>query len=404
MTALLVKYTLRLEQKPLAQIIKSSLQAIFPLILLGSFTQIFSAVVFAKEGFINTIFELTKWFPYCQQGQQVTDLLTNFTLGLVALLLAYFVAKNTLIVHQAEPGLAGVTAVLAYFVMTSGNNPSSLFNLRWYGVDKLWLGFLLGWLVGEIFLHLHLGKTADIQAFTALFASLLLALVLHFGIYLLQTFNVIDFDGQILWRYSFHAQFWTVLAYGFLAGLFSWLGLIGSFKTIVLSDSGQNLTYALTHKSYANLPSRFNEYTLYKTYGLIGGIGGVFALLVAIILIARTKKLYQVGLLTMLPTFFGGQLASIVGLPVLLNPIFVIPYLLTPVLNMLIGAGLISSGLLLPTVLPVSYGTPGLLLGFLGSGGDYKMLFAALVIFALDVAIYIPFVQAAEQVSGSENA
>ena len=99
-----------------------------------------------------------------------------------------------------------------------------------------------------------------------------------------------------------------------------------------------------------------------------------------------------------LPAIFNANLPLMLGIPIIFNPIFIIPILVTPLLNMFLGSVTIGLGLLPPLVYPVPAGTPGLLTPLIASGGNWLGILITIVLLVIDVLIYIPFVKIAERV------
>ncbi|MCC5299757.1 PTS transporter subunit EIIC, partial [Staphylococcus aureus] len=66
----------------------------------------------------------------------------------------------------------------------------------------------------------------------------------------------------------------------------------------------------------------------------MAGVGAVLALLVAILLVSRSQKDKKVSLLSLFPSLFNNGASFMVGIPVLLNLLYVIPFLLIPLVNM----------------------------------------------------------------------
>ncbi|SUP59080.1 EIICB-Lac [Weissella viridescens] len=87
-----------------------------------------------------------------------------------------------------------------------------------------------------------------------------------------------------------------------------------------------------------------------------------------------------------------------IGLPVLFSPIYLIPFIFVPTINVCLGAILIGLKAMPPSIYPVPIGTPGPLIAFMGSGGNCVALFAGIVMFIIDVMIYIPFVKLDERI------
>ena len=85
-----------------------------------------------------------------------------------------------------------------------------------------------------------------------------------------------------------------------------------------------------------------------------------------------------------------------VGVPVLLNLVYLVPFLLAPMVNMGIAAIALALRLMPAAVVPD--GTPSLLYAFIGTGGSLRALSVSLFCFAVDVAIFIPFVRLSNKV------
>ena len=82
-----------------------------------------------------------------------------------------------------------------------------------------------------------------------------------------------------------------------------------------------------------------------------------------------------------------------VGIPVLLNLLYVIPFLLIPLVNMGIAAVALCFKLMPAAVYPVPDGTPSLLYAFIGTGGSLRALAVSIFCFTVDVLLYLPFVR-----------
>lgn len=87
-----------------------------------------------------------------------------------------------------------------------------------------------------------------------------------------------------------------------------------------------------------------------------------------------------------------------IGLPVMFNPLYLIPFVLTPILNIVIAAIAIIAHIMPPVVYPVPMGTPGPLVAFIGTGGNFVALIIGVIVFFIDIIVYIPFVRLNEQI------
>lgn len=115
----------------------------------------------------------------------------------------------------------------------------------------------------------------------------------------------------------------------------------------------------------------------------MGGSGILLGLIIAILLISNNKRTIKVANWSIMPVFFGANMPLILGLPLILNPIYFIPFLLTPIINLTISGILMALKLIPVIVYPVLEGTPGILVPFVGSGGNIAMLVYSLFLLIL---------------------
>ena len=89
------------------------------------------------------------------------------------------------------------------------------------------------------------------------------------------------------------------------------------------------------------------------------------------------------------------------GLPIVMNPIYVVPFILAPVSGNIIGWLATSVFKIIPPVtLDIGWTTPGFLIPFLGSGGTNRLsLVVGLLCVAVSTLIYLPFVAAAAKLN-----
>lgn len=137
-------------------------------------------------------------------------------------------------------------------------------------------------------------------------------------------------------------------------------------------------------------------------FATFGGGGSTLSLLIAMFFFCRSKRIKQLGKLAIIPGIFGINEPVIFGLPIVLNPTILIPFVLTPLFNivvswftMYIGLVPITNGVLLP------WTTPPILSGFLASGWQGAVL--QLVLIILGVFIYLPFIKTIDKQYLSEE-
>ena len=81
-----------------------------------------------------------------------------------------------------------------------------------------------------------------------------------------------------------------------------------------------------------------------------------------------------------------------------LNPLFLVPYVFLPVVNMLLAASMIAIHLIPAPAYNVLSGTPGPLYAFIATNGTWQALIFSMLLFAFDILLYLPIVKMAKDI------
>ncbi|WHL21711.1 PTS sugar transporter subunit IIC [Streptococcus iniae] len=411
MQEILFYHLLLLRKKRLVQITQKTLVSVFPFMLLTAILLVFSESIFNDVGFINSLFGISKWFP---SFTMITSLLSHLVLlfvGLMAPLTTYFAAKYTAGSYGRSTGTAGISAFLFSLIFYSrelfeaprSDNFLSPIHLSVH--FNLLLAILIGYVIGHIFrlsnplddeivdeYFIYRPRTMRPIIITTLFGIISNLLLILARQYKLTTsiegfLTHLFFNGRGIIQVSINS---------ILRSLSAWVGSSSPYKEIGLlndNDALTNLNAALGKGSSNTIPFLFTDTNLYAAYGALAGIGGMVAFIVAILWKSTSRKNQSVGLRSLFPALFNHGASCMVGIPIFFNLIYVIPFLLVPVINVLLAAVFLSLKLMPPAVYPVPNGTPNILYAFIGSVGNLRSLIVSLVLFAVDVFIYVPFVQ-----------
>ena len=127
-----------------------------------------------------------------------------------------------------------------------------------------------------------------------------------------------------------------------------------------------------------------------------GGGGSTLSLLIAMFLFCNSVRVKDIAKISIVPGIFGINEPVIYGLPMVLNPIMVLPLIFTPVVNIVVAWFAMSTGLVpLCNGIMLPWSTPPLISGFLLCGWQGVLLQLGLI--ALGVAIYLPFIKALDR-------
>ncbi|EOT48566.1 MULTISPECIES: PTS sugar transporter subunit IIC [Enterococcus] len=128
---------------------------------------------------------------------------------------------------------------------------------------------------------------------------------------------------------------------------------------------------------------------------IIGGSGSVLAL-AFLMMRSKSKQLRTVGKVGFLPSIFGISEPLIFGTPLMLNPIFFIPFIFTSVFNGIVTYLSMSSGLVGKTFAVFSWQMPAPIGAFL-STMDWRSVILVTVLIFLDGLMYYPFLKVYEK-------
>ena len=411
----LVPRLLWFRQTNFYRIIQRTLMLTFPFILIGTFSQIIQLTVLTKTGFIASIFHLSKWVPYYRYLHYPFDSLTTLTLNGVAVVAAFGAAKYHAKLNQRDDQLAGLTAAIALLIVAyqyTNQNQVGIFNTLLIGTNGLTGALIVGGLTGLCFKWFSKSVPAQSSPHTAdiltrTFSSLLpMAVILILAVAVSLALNwlmIITYSTESWSAFQKYAMtshsLWLTFGMAVLTLILEIFGLVGPYQERLVTNSATmtaNLNYALTHHSAYHVPYPYTANTLYHAFGTFGGTGMLLALVIAIYIGSNNHNYHVVARWSLLPALFNSNGPLLTGLPVLYNPIYLIPFVLAPVVNMGLAALAIGFHWIPPVVYPVPVGTPGPLIAFIGTNGNVVALLFGTVDLALSVVIYLPFMRSAE--------
>ena len=129
----------------------------------------------------------------------------------------------------------------------------------------------------------------------------------------------------------------------------------------------------------------------YQWFIFIGGSGTTIGL--AILLLFKSKSQYgkTLGKVAFVPALFNINEPMIFGCPIILNPVLLIPFVLTPTICAIIGWIATELGLVNRVVASAPWTLPGPIGAFLATNGDIRAFILNVLLIILSVIIYLPF-------------
>ena len=132
----------------------------------------------------------------------------------------------------------------------------------------------------------------------------------------------------------------------------------------------------------------------------IGGAGATIGLVLALAWLARrkhaSKQAKTLAPLTVVPGLFNINEPTMFGLPVVLNILLLIPFVLAPIVNLVVAYAAMATGLVPLTYTAPGWTTPPIISGFLATG-SIRASVLQIVLIVLDILIYLPFIASVEK-------
>ena len=205
------------------------------------------------------------------------------------------------------------------------------------------------------------------------------------------------------------SQGWfSVVLLAFLVQLFWFFGLHGHnvlgpvMDGIYLPALLENTAAYEATKDVSQLPYLWTRGS-FDAYGQMGGSGVTIALIIAIFLFSKRQEYRAVAKLSAPMGIFNINEPITFGIPMVLNPLFVVPWLIVPPVCVGIAYAATAAGLIPPVYVSIPWITPPGLYAFLAPGGNVMAGLVSLFNVFVAFCIWAPFVIAANKVQAPQD-
>lgn len=424
MEATLVPFAAKLNAQRHVAAVRDAFTLAFPLTLAGSIITLINYAILSPDGFIAKILHLGDLIPSLSDFQAVLSPVLNGTANIMSILIVFLTAYKLAGEKKGDQVLSGVTAIGTYFIVypnyVNVDQVGNTLPMNFMGAQGLFVALLVGLLVGEFLTALQKNKRLAIKmpdavppAVAQSFNLLIPIIIILMGSSLINyLFNYLSEGGiQYVIYNAIQAPFaslggniFTILIFVIVQQFLWVLGIHGpntlsALRTVMFAQQGiDNLAYYGAHGTTIGTPFPITWGGINDAFGNTGGSGATLGMIIAIYLVARKdQQQFQIAKLATAPGLFNINEPLIFGLPIVMNPIYVIPFILAPVICNIIGYLCVAVFEIIPPVsVDVGWTTPGFLIPFLGSGGtNYLSLLIGILCVGVSTIIYLPFVKAA---------
>lgn len=331
---------------------------------------------------VTVTFGLLSLIVVCGLSYQMAKLnkideITGTVIGLVSFILVML--TNSLEIDTSVYGSAGMfTAIIV--ALLSGEIMSFCIKRNWViklpdsvppAVMKSFAALIPGSITILFFWLIRVVLKIDINALvTKLFAPLVVGINTFWGVLL------VCFLMCALWTIGIHGN-----------------NVIGSISSPIF------LTYlAANIEAVSNgQPAPYIAADGFLLFGMnLGGTGAIIGIALCM-LTAKSERYRTLGKMSVLPSVFGISEPIMFGMPIVLNPIFMFPFIGIPILLQGITYLLMQYDLIGRVVASAPWTTPPIISGFLITGGDWRAALWQGIEVIIAVAIYYPFFKMADK-------
>ena len=175
-----------------------------------------------------------------------------------------------------------------------------------------------------------------------------------------------------------------------VAGLVQPLRLAANLENLAAWQAGLPLPNIVT-ETFTNL-------------SMIGAGGNCLIATLSVLFFSRSNRYKSIGKIALVPGIFGIGEPILFGLPIMLNPLFFIPFIVVNFFNQIFVYLIIAVGLVgRPTGVVTSWTIPPFINVMLSNSTPVRAVIAQLVVIIIDLAIWYPFVRAADKLAVKEE-
>ncbi|WP_027339803.1 lactose-specific PTS transporter subunit EIIC [Halonatronum saccharophilum] len=394
----------KISNNPYLRAIRDGFISLIPVILFSS--------LFLLVAFVPNIFN------YYLPDHMVDSLLKAYTysMGILALFMSATVAKsltenfngNLPKTRQINVVSVMVASMIGFLLIGVGQVDGGL-SLSYLGTRGLLAAFVVAFIVPNIYKfcvknNITIKLPDEVPAnISQTFADLipLSVSILFFWVFDI-VFRTVFSVGFSVWILEVFQPLFTAadgylgLALIFGAMAFFWfVGIHGpsivepAVAAIYIANVEANFQLFQAGEHASNVLSQGSQYFV----ATLGGTGATLVITFMFAFMAKSKQLKAVGKASSIPVIFGVNEPVLFGAPIVLNPVFFIPFIATPIVNVWLLRFFITTLNMNGFVYNLPWTTPGPIGLVLGTAFAPLAFILAPLLLAVDFAIYYPFMK-----------
>ncbi|MCK1993670.1 PTS sugar transporter subunit IIC [Peribacillus muralis] len=399
--------------------IKKAFVVLMPVIITGAFAILVSSMIMSPETGLASF----DFFSFLADYQPIMKAIQYATLNFLTIGAIFLIGLELGRINGNPSYFPGILAIISFIAvipttleLVVNEQPQMVVDVlsrQFTDPKSLFLGMFIAIVSVEIFSKLESFDKLKIKmpesvpanvatSFSALFPSILTVTIIATmgfafhqltGIYLHEAiYNIIQRPLE-----SVVQGLPGILILMFVSQFFWVIGIHGNQmikpirEPLLLAAITANMTAFQEGKEIPNVITM----PFWDVYMSIGGSGVTLGLLAAIFIVSKREEMKSIAKLSFGPGIFNINEPVIFGLPIMLNPIMAIPFIITPLITGTIGYIATVTGFAAKAVVMVPWTTPPLINAYLSTAGSIGAVITQVICIVVSVLIYLPFVMMA---------
>ncbi|GIN62334.1 permease IIC component [Robertmurraya siralis] len=343
--------------------------------------------------------------------KSVLSLPSSVTISIIALYAVFCIAYRLASLFNHDGVVAGIISLICFLAVTpfATLDEASVIPVKFLGAQGLFVAIIVGLLSARLYVYIvdhnwTIKMPAGVPpTVEKTFAGLLpgIVIVVIFTI-ISGLFRLTSFESAHEFVYSFiqapllnlGGGFWSmvilvlVIHTLWLFGIHGTLSILPILYGVWIPLGLENLEAIAA----GNPPENIVNTGFLIVVVIIGGAGATLSLGLLLTFFTKSQRYKTLGKLALPPVIFGINEPLIFGLPIVLNPYMVVPFIVAPLTNAIISYILMDIGIFpLVNGLHIPLGTPVFVNSVLA--GSAFLIILQIILIVLNMLIYYPFVK-----------
>lgn len=397
---ILMPITIYMNNNKYVLAIRDSFTIMMPIVIIGSFALLFNILIFSPTGLAQF-----KGFEWLVNYSSIMSTVVTAGINCMSLWIVFLMGYSLAGKDNPAKLLHALVATVSFLVVSDQEN--LLANL---GATSLFLAFIVSITSSLIFSKLSTIEKIKIklpdsvppmvsQSFNSLIPAWIT--VTLFGIFAGTLFGTTGLYINTLIYNVIQVPFNQIVGSQLgvsiivvLSQLLWWMGIHGHMAMNVIAKPVRAAALAanITAVAAGIVPKEFYTLAYVHLFTNLGGSGIVISLALSILAFSNKSEYKDITKVSMIPLICGISEPLVFGLPIMLNPIFLIPFVLVPLITANIGYYAITSGFLTAAYVESVAGMPLGLQQILAFSGQWQALLMIVIVIAVGFILYTPFV------------